>query len=101
MNRTAMTPGERTMNTGLKFLGSTAIAALLALVLSLAAVPAFAQAKVAIGTAKDPNLSAELVIARERGFFKDAGVDAEIKYFPSGGDLMAAFIGGSVQMGSA
>jgi ABC-type nitrate/sulfonate/bicarbonate transport system substrate-binding protein len=61
----------------------------------------FAQTKVTIGTAKDPNLGAQLVIARERGFFQAVGLNAEIKYFPSGGDLMAAFVGGSVDMGSA
>ena len=78
------------------------IAGLLALGLGWAPAGAsLAQTKVSIGTAKDPNLGAQLVIAREKGFFKEAGVDAEIKYFPSGGDLMAAFVGGSVQMGSS
>lgn len=81
--------------------GATALAALLLMAAALPAPSAFAQIKVAIGTAKDPNLGSQLVIARERGFFKEAGVDADIKYFPSGGDLMAAFVGGSVQMGSS
>src|SRR5688500_10131558 len=74
------------------------------LVLSTILIPpgtSLAQIKVSIGTAKDPNLGSQLVIARERGFFREAGVDADIKYFPSGGDLMAAFVGGSVQMGSS
>jgi aliphatic sulfonates family ABC transporter substrate-binding protein len=60
-----------------------------------------AQTKIVIGTAQDPNLSAQIVIARDRGFFKDMGLDATITNFPSGGDLMAAFVGGSVQMGAA
>jgi|ERR1043166_4783278 ABC-type nitrate/sulfonate/bicarbonate transport system substrate-binding protein len=60
-----------------------------------------AQTKITLGSAKDPNLGSQFVIARDRGFFRDAGLDAEIKYFPSGGDLMAAFVGGSVQMGSS
>ena len=46
-----------------------------------------------VGTAKDPNLAAQIVIAREKGFFKDAGLNATISYFPSGGDLMAAIVG--------
>src|SRR5688572_13089043 len=62
---------------------------------------AIAQTKVTLGTAKDPNLGSQIVIARERGFFKEAGIDAEIKLFPSGGDLAAAFVGGSVHMGSS
>src|SRR5262245_48212691 len=60
-----------------------------------------AQTKVAIGTARDPNLGAQIVIAREKGYFRDANLDADIKYFPSGGDLMSAFVGGSVAYGSA
>lgn len=63
--------------------------------------PSFAQTKVIIGTAKDPNLGAPLIIARDKGYFREAGLDAELKFFPSGGDLMAAFVGGSVQMGSS
>lgn len=63
--------------------------------------PSFAQTKVIIGTAKDPNLGAQLIIARDKGYFREAGLDAELKFFPSGGDLMAAFVGGSVQMGSS
>lgn len=73
-----------------------------ALVLSsLLAFPTMAQTKVAIGTAKDPNLAAQLTIARDLGYFKDAGLDVTISDFPSGGDMMAAFVGGSVQMATA
>jgi ABC-type nitrate/sulfonate/bicarbonate transport system substrate-binding protein len=60
-----------------------------------------AQTKVVIGTAKDPNLGAQIIIARDKGFFKEQDLDAEVKYFPTGGDLMSGFVGGSVQMGSA
>jgi ABC-type nitrate/sulfonate/bicarbonate transport system substrate-binding protein len=64
-------------------------------------LPAVAQTKIAIGTAKDPNLAAQVIIARDKGFFKEAGLDATISDFPSGGDLMAAFVGGSVQIATA
>jgi ABC-type nitrate/sulfonate/bicarbonate transport system substrate-binding protein len=67
----------------------------------LLAFPAGAQAAVSIGTAKDPNLAAQFVIAREKGFFKDAGLDVNVNYFPSGGDLMAAVVGHSVEIGSS
>jgi ABC-type nitrate/sulfonate/bicarbonate transport system substrate-binding protein len=60
-----------------------------------------AQTAVTIGTAKDPNVAAQIAIAREKGYFKQVGLDAKVSEFPSGGDLMAAFVGGSVQMGSA
>jgi len=78
-----------------------AITSLLVLVVIATALPAEAQTKVAIGTARDPNLGAQIVIAREKGFFREAGLDADIKYFPSGGDLMSAFVGGSIAYGSA
>jgi NitT/TauT family transport system substrate-binding protein len=61
----------------------------------------YAQTKVVIGSAKDPNLGAEMIIAREKGFYREQGLDVEVKFFPSGGDLMSAFVGGSVQMGSS
>src|SRR3984893_71725 len=64
-------------------------------------LPAAAQTKIAIGTAKDPNLAAQVIIARDKGFFKEAGLDATISDFPSGGDLMAAFVGSSVQIATA
>jgi NitT/TauT family transport system substrate-binding protein len=75
--------------------------AVIAILASALAAPVLAQTKVSIGTARDPNLGAQIVIARERGFFKEAGLDAEVKYFPSGGDLMSAFVGGSVAYGSS
>jgi ABC-type nitrate/sulfonate/bicarbonate transport system substrate-binding protein len=78
-----------------------ALVALAAVIATAFVVPAGAQTKVSIGTARDPNLGAQIVIAREKGFFRDAGIDADINYFPSGGDLMSAFVGGSVAYGSA
>ena len=78
-----------------------AIAGLLGIVLIGLLAPVHAQTKVTIGTARDPNLGAQIVIARDKGFFRDAGLDADIKYFPSGGDLMGAFVGGSISFGSA
>jgi ABC-type nitrate/sulfonate/bicarbonate transport system substrate-binding protein len=77
------------------------IALLLLSVVAALAQPTYAQTKVTIGTARDPNLGAQIVIAREKGYFRDAGLDADIKYFPSGGDLMSAFVGGSIAYGSA
>jgi ABC-type nitrate/sulfonate/bicarbonate transport system substrate-binding protein len=60
-----------------------------------------AQTAVSIGTAKDPNLASQIVIAREKDFFKKAGIDVNVNYFPSGGDLMAAVVGHSVEIGSS
>jgi NitT/TauT family transport system substrate-binding protein len=65
------------------------------------ALPAAAQTKVAIGTARDPTLAAQIAVAMAKGYFKEAGLEAEVKYFPSGGDLMTAVVGGTVGIGSA
>lgn len=60
-----------------------------------------AQTAVTIGATKDPNQAAQIVIAREKGFYKAEGLDATVSIFPSGGDLMAAIVGGSVSIGAA
>jgi NitT/TauT family transport system substrate-binding protein len=62
---------------------------------------AHAQTAVTIGATKDPNQAAQIVIARDKGFFKAEGLDATVSIFPSGGDLMAAIVGGSVSIGAA
>lgn len=68
---------------------------------ALLPLPGAAQTAVTIGAGKDPNLAAQIVIARDKGFFKEAGLDAEVKFFPSAGDLMTAVVGGSVPIGSS
>ncbi|TCT09652.1 ABC transporter substrate-binding protein [Paralcaligenes ureilyticus] len=67
----------------------------------VATVSAYGQTKVTIGTSRDPNNGAQILIAEQKGFFRDVGLDVTVKYFPSGGDLMSAFVGGSIQYGSA
>lgn len=74
---------------------------LLGLVIAALVLPVSAQTKVTIGTARDPNLGAQIVIARDKGFFRQAGLDVAVKYFPSGGDLMSAFASGSIDYGSS
>jgi NitT/TauT family transport system substrate-binding protein len=71
--------------------------------LALAAMPLWsaAQNKIALGTAKDPNLAAQIAVASAKGFFREAGVDVDVKYFPSGGDLMTAVVGGTAGIGSS
>lgn len=79
---------------------ATRLAALLTALVVFAG-PTYAATAVTLGTAKDPNLAAEIVVARDKGFFKDEGLDATVAYFPSGGDLMAAVVGGSISIGSS
>lgn len=62
---------------------------------------ALEKSKLALGTAKDPNLGSQIIIAREKGFFKEEGLDVSVKFFPSGGDLLAAIVSGDVAYGSS
>jgi NitT/TauT family transport system substrate-binding protein len=73
----------------------------LAGVLAAMTTAAHAQTAVTIGATKDPNQAAQIVIARDKGYFKAEGLDATVSIFPSGGDLMAAIVGGSVGIGAA
>jgi NitT/TauT family transport system substrate-binding protein len=79
----------------------TAVAGLLGLVCIVAPLASVAQTKIALGTARDPNLAGQIAIASAKGFFGEAGVDVDVKYFPSGGDLMTAVVGGTVGIGSS
>jgi len=69
--------------------------------LAWTATPQADAATITVGTSRDPNNGAQVLIAEQKGFFKDEGLDVSVKYFPSGGDLMTAFVGGSVDFGSA
>lgn len=79
----------------------TLITALLGLASTAIPLSSVAQSKIALGTAKDPNLAAQIAVASAKGFFREAGADVDVKYFPSGGDLMTAVVGGSVGIGSS
>jgi len=56
---------------------------------------------VTIGTARDPNLGALIIITNERGYFEESGLDMDVQFFPSGGDLASAVVGGSILIGSS
>lgn len=85
----------------LKLSSLVKVVAITAFGLLFAVPPALAQTKVIIGTGRDPNLGAPLIVAQDRGFFRDAGVEVELRFFPTGGDTIAAFVGGSIHMGSS
>lgn len=70
-----------------------------ALVVSLAmATPTWAQTAVRVGYMP---IAEELpkMVASEKGFFKDQGLDAELVRFESGPDMGTALLGGSIQFG--
>jgi len=77
------------------------VAGALVAAIQLPAAAQTAPTAVTIGTGKDPNLAAQIVIARDKGFFKQAGLNVDVKTFPSAGDVMTALVGGSVSIGSS
>ncbi len=92
---------NREKENAMKRIRLTVMSGLLALVSTAMPLPCAAQAKVALGTAKDTNLAAQIAVATAKGYFREAGVDVDVKYFPSGGDLMTAVVGGSVGIGTS
>lgn len=53
-----------------------------------------------IGTSRDPNNGALLIVAKGMNYFKDNGLDVTIKYFPSAGDLVSAMAAGALSLGA-
>jgi NitT/TauT family transport system substrate-binding protein len=97
----ALTSINRQKEKAMNRIRLTVITALFALGSIAMPPPSAAQARVALGTAKDPNLAGQIAVAAAKGYFREAGVDVDVKYFPSGGDLMTAVVGGSIGLGSS
>ena len=62
--------------------------------------PAVAATSLAIGTSRDPNNGALLILATRLNYFSDNGLDVSIKYFPSAGDLVGAMAAGALNLGA-
>lgn len=57
--------------------------------------------KLDIHTARDAQLASQLVIAKERGYFREEGLEVEIKYFTAGSEIPPGMAAGSIVMASA
>lgn len=53
-----------------------------------------------IGTSRDPNNGALVILATRLGYFQDNGLDVSIKYFPTAGDLVSAMAAGALNVGA-
>jgi NitT/TauT family transport system substrate-binding protein len=73
-------------------------ASLLAAILLLAAAPAAAQEKVAVGVLRFVS-SGALFVAVERGYFREAGLELELKFFEAAQPIAVAVVSGDVQFG--
>ncbi len=54
-----------------------------------------------IHTARDAQLASQLVIAQAKGFFREEGIDVQIKYFTAGSEIPPGMASGSIVMASA
>ena len=53
-----------------------------------------------IGTSRDPNNGALVILATRLNYFQDNGLDVSIKYFPTAGDLVSAMAAGALNLGA-
>jgi NitT/TauT family transport system substrate-binding protein len=56
--------------------------------------------KIEIAAVRDPQLGAQVAIAEEFGYFKDAGLDATVHWNQSGADVITVMAGGSQYIGT-
>ncbi|PYO37906.1 MAG: hypothetical protein DMD86_01725, partial [Candidatus Rokuibacteriota bacterium] len=54
-----------------------------------------------IHTARDAQLASQLVIGQAKGFFREEGLDVQIKYFTAGSEIPPGMAAGSIVMASA
>ncbi len=62
--------------------------------------PTLETTKLKIGSSRDPQLGAVLIVASERGFFQEEGLEVTLELFPTGSDLATAISGKSILVGS-
>jgi len=54
-----------------------------------------------VHTARDAQLASQLVIADKKGFFREQGLEVQIKYFTAGSEIPPGMAAGSIVMASA
>src|SRR5262245_27945145 len=54
-----------------------------------------------VHTARDAQLASQLVIAEKKGFFREQGLEVQVKYFTAGSEIPPGMAAGSIVMASA
>src|SRR2546428_14030466 len=54
-----------------------------------------------VHTARDAQLASQLVIAEKKGFFRDQGLEVQVKYFPAGAEIPPGVAAGRIVVASA
>jgi NitT/TauT family transport system substrate-binding protein len=68
---------------------------------SLGAAPAPERKSLDVHTARDAQLASQLVIGQVKGFFREQGLEVQIKYFTAGSEIPPGMAAGSIVMASA
>ena len=79
----------------------TGVLAVVALACGLAGAQAPERKSLDVHTARDAQLASQLVIADKKGFFREQGLEVQIKYFTAGSEIPPGMAAGSIVMASA
>ena len=81
--------------------GSVALVGmLLGIILSLpAALAAPEIPRVEVYSAKDAQMATQALIASQKGYFKEEGLEVDLKYYQAASEIPAGMIGGSIKIG--
>src|SRR3989475_8987500 len=78
-----------------------ALLAVVGLAHGLAAAQALERKSLDVHTARDAQLASQLVIAEKKGFFREQGLEVQVKYFTAGSEIPPGMAAGSIVMASA
>src|SRR5262249_56728299 len=79
----------------------TGVLAVVALTCGLAGAQAPERKSLDVHTARDAQPASKLVIADKKGFFREQGLEVQIKYFTAGSEIPPGMAAGSIVMASA
>src|SRR5207247_1212960 len=86
---------------GMLWIALAGLVAIVALTIGPATGAAPERKTLDVHTARDAQLASQLVIGQTKGFFREQGVDVQVKYFTAGSEIPPGMAAGSIVMASA
>lgn len=76
------------------------VGALVAVTLSVAVLAAKPElSRIEVYSAKDAQMATQALVAISKGYFKDEGLEVDLKYYQAASEIPAGMIGGSIKIG--